>query len=181
MSHSQPKRPSPIQAGLAALLCLAVASARAEAAEAQVYECNQGGTVTFSETPCAGQERKVDIEYDRLSPTQSQDAQAAEQSAEDRAGAVAQADLLDTEILNVQQEIGRLQTERDARLAAMKQQRDIGGESLDQAAWLAQQNAQIASVYQDYSDRIVTATAKLSDLQAQRAALGGPAPGPGSQ
>jgi hypothetical protein len=168
----------PILVGLAASLCLVAGQAPAGEDQTQVYECNQGGTVVFSQEPCAGTERKVDIQYDQPSQAQTQGAEAAMGAEENQAGAVAQADLLDTQIQNLQQQISQLQIERDARLAEMKQQRNQGTEDLDQAAWLAQQNAQIESVYQDYNSRIVTATAQLNDLQARRAALGGPGPGP---
>ena len=165
----------------AALLCLTANIARAEEADAKMYECNQGGKITFSDQPCTGQERKIDIQYQQPGQTQAQDAQAAARQQEGEAGAVAEAELLDTEIVNAEQEITRLQTERDTRVAEMRQQMQAGTENLDKDAWLAQQDAQIESVYQDYSARIVNLNARLSDLQARRAALGGPVPGPGPQ
>ncbi len=182
MNLSVLNRPSRLRtlAGFAAVLSLAACVAGAEEVDDQVYECNQGGKITFSDQPCAGEERKVDIRYNEPNQAQTLEAQSADQAAE--AGAIAEADLLDTQILNTQKEISRLQTERSARLAEMKQQRDIGSEERDQAAWIASQNAQIESVYQDYTARIVTATARLDDLQARRAALSGPlAPGAGPQ
>jgi hypothetical protein len=161
----------------AALLCLIPNFGCAEEADAKMYECNQGGVVTFSDQPCAGQERKIDIQYEQPGQTQVQEAQAAAQQRDDQAGAVAEADLLNTEILNIQQEISRLQTERFARMAEMKKQIQGGTESLDKDAWLAQQRAQMESVYQDYTARIIDANSHLNDLQARLAALGGPVPG----
>ena len=165
----------------AALLCITANIGRAEEADAKMYECNQGGKITFSDQPCAGQARKIDIQYEQPGQTQAQDAQTAVRQQEGEAGAVAEADLLDTEILNAEKEVVRLQTERDARVAETRQQMQEGTESLDKDAWLAQQDAQIESVYEDYNARIVNANARLSDLQARRAALGGPVPGPGPQ
>lgn len=165
------------RAALAGFLCLAASAILAEVAEQQVYECNRDGAITFSQEPCAGQERTLDIEYDRPSRAQGEAAAAAAQGAQMQAGAIAQAAVLDREILASEERLTNLKIQRDARLAELKQQRDIGSETLDQAAWLAGMNQQIESVYQDYSDRIVAEDARLDELRAQRAALGDPAPG----
>jgi hypothetical protein len=161
---------------VAALLCLSAGGALAEEAKAPMYECNQGGQVTFSEEPCAGQERKIDVQYDEPSGNDAAAAQEAAQAEENAAGAVAQAAVLDAQILEKQQEIAQLRVERAARVAELRQRRFEGTEQLDQNAWQAQMTQQIASVYEDYSARIVNASADLSALQSQRAALGAPGP-----
>ena len=66
-------------------------------------------------------------------------------------------------------------------MAELKAQRDAGSENLDENTWLAQMNAKIESTYQDYTDQILTARTQLDALRARRAALGGPAGGPGPQ
>jgi hypothetical protein len=153
-----------------ALLCLA-AGAVAEAAVDRIYECDQGGTVTFSDQPCTGPEHIREVEYDQPSGSQTRDAVAGQED-EARSGAVAEASVLDTEILKTEQEISRLKIERTARLAEMREQRRLGSEDRDRAAWLQQMDQKMESTYQEYSARIITATERLNALNERRAALG---------
>jgi hypothetical protein len=162
---------------LIGLPCVA-ATAAANAAVDQMYECDQDGTVTFSDQPCTGPERIRDIQYDQPSGSQTNAAETVLQDENADSGAVAQADVLDTEILKTEQEISRLQIERTARLAEMREQRRLGSEDRDRAAWLQQMDQKMESTYQDYSARIITATDRLNELKARRAALGGGSPGP---
>ena len=127
----------------------------AEEAAVQVYECHQGGKVTFSETPCAGAERSVEVDYSRPNPAQARQADEAAFVADDRAGVVAQAAVLDAEILNLEQHISNLQTEREARVSALRDQLAQGTERLDSAAWEKGMNQQIVSTYNDLSDTIL--------------------------
>lgn len=161
-----------------ALPCLVTTPAHAEQADVKLYECTQGGSVTYSDRPCVGQERELEIRYQKPDQAQRQQAETEVQQQEATAGAVAEADLLDTEIRNLGQEILRLQAERDERLAEIQQQIFRGTESRDQAAWMAQQNAEIESVREDYDGRILDANTRLNDLQARRASLGTPPAGP---
>jgi hypothetical protein len=165
----------------AALLCLAINPARAEQAGVKMYECNEGGSVTYSDRPCVGQERELDIRYQRPDQVQEQRAETEVQQQEETAGVVAEAALLDTEIQNLGQEIVRLQAERDDRLAEIRQQILRGTESRDQAAWMAQQNAQVESIREDYDGRILDANTRLNGLQARRAGLAASPPAPGAQ
>jgi hypothetical protein len=162
--------------GLAGLVCVITIWSRADAADTQVYECNQDGTVTFSQTPCTGQEQKVDIQYDQSGQTGQVPTDAAASSAptfiEDRqADAVAEANLLDNQILQTEQQITRLQIEREAQVAALKQRLFTGTEDRDVTAWKMKLDQEIESVYQNYSARIVSENAKLDSLRARRAAL----------
>ncbi len=168
-------------AALLTLFCVVWNPALAREAEQRVYECNQGGQVIFSDQPCGGQERQLTLEYDQPSQAQIQESEAAAQSAEAAAGTAAEANLLDIEILNAEKVVSRLETERDAQVAELKAQRDAGSENLDENAWLAQMNARIESTYQDYTNQILAGRTQLDTLRARRAALGGPAGGPGSQ
>lgn len=157
---------------LIALLWLA-ATTVAEAAVDQMYECDQDGTVTFSDQPCTGPERIRDVEYDQPSgSSQTRNAEAAVQDEEAESGAVAQADVLNTEILKTEQQISRLEIERTTRLAEMREQRRLGSEDRNRAAWLQQMDQKMESTYQDYSAQIITATERLNELKARRAALG---------
>ena len=156
---------------LIALLWLS-ASAAAEAAVDQMYECDQDGTVTFSDQPCTGSERIRDVEYDQPGGNQTRNAEAALRDMEAESGAVAQASVLDTEILKTEQQISRLQIERTTRLAEMREQRRLGSEDRDRAAWLQQMDQKMESTYQDYSAQIITATERLNALKERRAALG---------
>jgi hypothetical protein len=166
----------------AALSCLGASLACAEDADVKMYECKQGGSITYSDRPCVGQERELDIRYQRPDQVQEQRAETEVQQQEETAGVVAEAALLDTEIQNLGQEIVRLQAERDDRLAEIRQQILRGTESRDQAAWMAQQNAQIESIREDYDGRILDANTRLNDLQARRAGLAASPPGgPGAQ
>jgi len=160
--------------GLALLIALLwlSASAVAEAAVDQMYECDQDGTVTFSDQPCTGPERIRDVEYDQPSGNQTRNAEAALQDEEAESGAVAQASVLDTEILKTEQQISRLQIERTTRLAEMREQRRLGSEDRDRAAWLQQMDQKMESTYQNYSAQIITATERLDALKERRAALG---------
>jgi len=160
---------------LLTLACL-LTGASTEAAVDQVYECNQDGTVTFSDEPCSGDEQVREVEYDPSPPDSNQNEPAQTsgnaQTTEDEASAIAQSRVLDTEILEAKQQISRLQIERTTRLAEMREQRRLGSEDRDRAAWLEQMDQKIESTYQDYSAQIITATARLNDLKARRAALG---------
>ncbi len=159
------------------LLCLIAAATLAAEVQKRVYECRQGGRVIFSDQPCGTQERQINLEYEAPSPAQEAEASAAVQAEEAAADQAAEANLLDTEILNGDKELARLETERDARVAALKAQRDAGSEGFDQNAWLSEMNAKIESTYQDYTNEIINARTRLDALRARRAALEGP---PGS-
>jgi hypothetical protein len=172
--------PIPIRGLVAAFMgCLAATvgtGSLAEETAVQMYECNQGGTVTFSDVPCAGMRRSVELDYSRPDAAQAQAAAAAAQAAEDRAGTRAQADLLDAEILNLEQRISNLQTERDARLAALNNQLAQGTESPDADAWQAAINQQILSVTNNYNDGILAQRKRLGELRTQRQGLTDPGP-----
>jgi hypothetical protein len=155
------------------LAALLAGQPAAEEAAVQVYECHQGGKVTFSEEPCVGTEQTVTIEYSRPDAAQVEDAAFAAQGAEAQAGAVAQAAVLDTEILNLEQQITNQQAERDARVAALRQQLAQGSDDPNPSAWQAAMNQQIDSTYQNYNDAILAERRRLDQLQAQRESLGG--------
>ena len=163
----------PFSLGLVAVLSLAVGGVAAGEADARMYECRQGGQLTFSDQPCAGQERTIDVPYEEPSASGAAAARQAVRAEENAVDAVAQAAVLDAQILDKQQEIARLQTERDAQVAQLQQQVFQGTENLDQNAWQAQMTQRIASVEESYNARIVAANAQLDALQSQRAALGG--------
>jgi hypothetical protein len=164
----------------AALWCLAAGPARAEQAGVKMYECKEGGSVTYSDRPCVGQERELDIRYQKPDQAQEQRIEAQAQQQEAGADVAAEAALLDTEIGNLGQEIVRLQAERDDRLAQIQQQILRGTQSRDQTAWMAQQNAQIESITEEYDGRILDANTRLNDLRARRAGLAASPPGPGA-
>ncbi|MGB5832957.1 MAG: DUF4124 domain-containing protein [Thiohalocapsa sp.] len=167
-------------ATLAALVCLAAVGTPTEAADAQVYKCKEDGKITFSQEPCAGQERKVDIQYDQPSEAQTEAAVSNAESQQAEAGTVAEARLLDDEIIQTEQQINRLRIERDARLGELQEQRFRGSENRDEAAWLGKMNQEIESADRDYSARIISETARLDSLRARRAALGAPNASSGS-
>jgi hypothetical protein len=148
----------------------------AEEAAVRMYECNQGGEITFSDVPCAGTERRVELDYAQPDPAQAQAAAVAAQAAEDRAGTLAQAQLLDAEVLNLEQHISNLEHERDARIGALRDQLAQGTENPDTDAWQAAINQQIRSATDNYSDSILAARARLDALRAERQALGGRPP-----
>ncbi len=155
------------------LAALPAGQPAAEEVAVPVYECHQGGEVTFSEAPCVGTEQTVSIDYSQPDAAQSEDAAFADQAAEAQAGAVAQAAVLDTEILNLEQQITNQQAERDARVAALRQQLAEGTEDPNQSAWEAAMNQQIDSTYNTYNDTILAERRRLDQLQAQRQSLGG--------
>lgn len=162
------RRPAP--ALLVGLLSIAAGPA-SEAAVEQLYECEQNGAVTFSDRPCTGEEHKRTLEFDQPSAAESSKAEADMRAKETASDALARTSVLDTEILKTEKHITHLRIERDARLAEMRQQRLLGSEDRDRAAWLNQMNQEMESVYQDYSAQIVAATERLNDLKARRAAL----------
>jgi hypothetical protein len=154
---------------LGALLALSVAPVPAEEAHTHLYECNQGSRVTYSDQPCGSAEKRVDVDYAR--PEAPQGAATAAAAAALQADRVAEAQLLDTEILNAEQRIGHLQIERDGRIAELRQERYAGTEDLDQQAWQAKMDQRIGAVAAEYQDNIDTEQARLAELQAERAAL----------
>jgi hypothetical protein len=162
-----------VRLGLAGLTCLSAIWSQADAADRQVYECKEDGKVTFSQMPCSGQERKVDVQYDQPGqvPTDSAPSTAPPEVEIRQADAVAEANLLDDQILHIEQQISRLQIERDARVAELRQQRVVGTENRDVTTWETKLDQEIESVYQHYSDRIISENAKLERLRDRRAAL----------
>lgn len=88
-----------------------------------------------------------------------------------QADAVAEANLLDDQILQTEQQITRLRIERDARVAEIRQQRFNVTEDRDVTAWEMKMDQEIKSVHQDYSARIVSENAQLDSLGARRAVL----------
>jgi hypothetical protein len=154
---------------LGALLALSIAPVPAEEAHTQLYKCNQDGRVTYSDQPCGSAEKRIDVDYAR--PEAPQGAATAAGDAEVQADRVAQAQLLDTEILKAEQRISRLQIERDGRIAELRRERYAGTEDLDQQAWQAKMDQRIGAVAAEYQDTIDTEQARLAELQAKRAAL----------
>lgn len=149
----------------------------AEEASMQVYECRQGDTVTYSGTPCGTQEQTMDLEYERPSPAA---ARAATQTAirqGEQAWNQAQATVLDNQILSAAQQVSDLETQREARVAALRNQLNQGTENPNPEAWQAGVQQQIQSTVQNYNDQILAVRQRLDQLKSQRAALG-PAPAP---
>lgn len=155
--------------GLGALAATLGPCVAAEEAAVQVYECRQDGKVMFSGTPCTdpdgdpvvdpgpARQQTLELDYARPAAAQLQQARQAAAVAEYRADTVAEAALLDTEILNLEQRISNLQTERDARVSAVPPE-------------------QVESVTDSYNDTILAERARLGELQARRASLGPAAP-----
>lgn len=161
---------------LGALLAICAAPSPAGEGEVKLYECNDKGIVTFSDQPCGARQQSIELEYERPDPAKAQGAAAAARANEAKAGQIAEAELLDTEILNTQERISRLETERDGRIAGLRQQRFAGTEALDQNAWQVEMNNQIGAVAAEYQTAIDTEQTRLADLQAKRAALPSPQP-----
>lgn len=174
MTRFEPFRHCRISASaLRAAVCLGLAGGNlALAADVQVYECVQNGQKTFSSQPCAGEERKLDVQFDQPNPA----AQAANAAALQQADAVAEANLLDNQILAAQQQVAQLGTERAATVAQINQEIWKGTEQLNADAWKAQKEAEAASVYQNYSNQIQAAQDRLNMLLARRAALNSSTP-----
>jgi hypothetical protein len=164
MTIHHPTRPASC---LAALLVLGAAPLAAGEAAVGVYECTKDGVTTFSDQPCGVGEKHIEVDYQRATPG----AGAAAQDAEAQAGAVAEAQVLDTEIVNIQQRISRLQNEQQSRIAELRRQRYAGTEQLDQKAWQAGIDAQIQAAANEYQSAIDRESARLAELQAKRAAL----------
>lgn len=165
--------------GLALGLLAVVFGPRAAAEEAsmQVYECRQGDTVTYSGAPCGAQEQTMDLQYERPSAAA---AQAATQTAirqGEKAWNQAQAVVLDNQILSTAQQASDLETQRDARVAALRNELNRGTENPNPDAWQAGLRQQIASTVQNYNNQILALRQQLDQLKSQRAALG-PAPAP---
>jgi hypothetical protein len=177
-------RPRLCALGLGALAATLSPRLMAGEGEMQVYECHQGGTVTFSGAPCAdplldlgpARQQTLELDYPRPDATQLRAAEQSAAALEQQAGRVAEADLLDTEILNLESRISNLETERDARVAALRDQLAQGTESTDTASWAAGLNQQIVSVTNNYNDTILAERARLNQLQGQRAFLGSVTP-----
>ncbi|WP_295456978.1 hypothetical protein [uncultured Thiodictyon sp.] len=172
---------------LAATLGLPLAAGEGEV---QVYECHQGGKVIFSGTPCtdpggdpvlepgSARQRTLELDYSRPSAGQVQQAEKSAAALERQTGVVAEAALLDTEILSLETRIANLQTERDVRVSALNAQLAQGATPNDTpASWAAGLNQQIIAVTNNFNDTILAERARLGELQARRAALG-PAPSP---
>jgi hypothetical protein len=157
---------------LGAILTLATAPLIAGQAAVGVYECTKNGVTTFSDQPCGPQEKHIEVDYQRAGPG----AGAAAQAAEGQAGVVAQAQLLDTEILNSQQRISRLQDAQRVRIAELRQAGFQGNEQLDAAAFRAQTDAEIQATANRYQIEIDQEASRLANLQARRAALPPPQP-----
>ncbi|WP_295393504.1 hypothetical protein [uncultured Thiodictyon sp.] len=171
---------------LAATLGLPLAAGEGEVA---VYECHQGGKVIFSGAPCTdpggdpvldpwpARQRRLEVEYSRPDAVQAQQAQQSAAAMEYQAGTVAEADLLDTEILNLETRIANLETERDVQVSALNGQLAQGaGPNETAASWAAGLNQQIISVTNNFNDTILGERTRLGELQARRASLGPAAP-----
>jgi len=165
---------------LIGFLCLITSATRAAEGQQRVYECRQGGHVIYSELPCGTEQQRLDVQYDEPSASREADIRAAARAEEQTADQTAQAKVLDDEILQGEKKLSRLATERDARVAALKAQRDVGSESRDLNAWLSDMNAKIESTYQRYTNEIIDVQARLDALRARRAALASP-PASGSE
>ncbi len=157
---------------LGALLALTAAPLIAGEAAVGVYECTRNGVTTFSDQPCGPGETHIEVDYQSAAPG----ADAAAQAAQSQAGAVAQAQVLDTEILNSRQHISRLQDAQRVRIAELRQARFQGNDQLDAAAFRAQMDAEIQATANRYQTEIDQEATRLADLQARRAALPPPQP-----
>jgi len=156
---------------LGVLLSLGVPPLLAEGAEKQVYECKNGDQVILSEEPCGANEQRLEVGYNPADNAEAAQAEGATKAEEAQASDVAEAELLDTEILNAQERITALEDERDARLAEIAKTTFSESEQLDEQAWKAQKEAAIQAVNTQYDGEIQTEQARLADLQTKRAAL----------
>jgi hypothetical protein len=161
------------------VLCLAAmpgAESAAAEVQQQVYKCNQGGQITFSQTPCAGQAQSVEVEYTQPDAAQAQQAAAQAQEEEGVAGAVAQAAVLDAQIQSMERRISDLETQRDAELTLLRAQLAAGTENPNPQAFQESMEAQIVATTENYDHEILQARTQLGELQAQREALAGGGP-----
>ena len=152
-------------------------SLAAENTTVRVYECQQGGTPSFSDEPCEGAGAATDrsIEVDYTQPDAAQSRAAAESLAvqEEQADKVADLDLLNADILSQQQRIKNLEMERDARIAALRRQLAEGTERLDKNVWESQIYQQIDTIQANYNDTIIGEQQHLAELNARRASMDG--------
>ena len=150
-------------------------SLAAENTAVRVYECKQGGNLSFSDEPCVGagaaNERSIEVEYTQPDTTQSRAATESDTAQEEQADQVADIALLDGDILSQQQRIKNLEMERDARIAELRRQLAEGTELLDKKAWESRIYQQIDTIQANYNDTIIDEQQHLAELNARRASL----------
>jgi len=176
MTHSIPKPVLPFAATLSALLAVS-AVVRAEEVKERVYECHRGGQVVFSSEPCGPDAETKTLDYAEPGRSATKEAIEAAQQEDTQASVTAQAELLDTEIVNAQNEVERLRVEQKERIYAWRQTMAEGTDQDDFNAWQAQMDAKLQAIETSYAQQIEDAEDKVDQLRSQRAALGSSDPG----
>lgn len=152
-------------------------SCAADNAAVRVYECKQGGTLSFSDAPCVGAgaatERSIEVDYTQPDAAQASAATESDAVQEKQADQVADIALLNADILSQQQRIKNLEMERDARTAELRRQLAEGTQLLDKNAWESRIYQQIDNIQANYNDTIIGEQQHLGELNARRASLEG--------
>lgn len=150
----------------AALLLAAVcAAAPADQAATGAYECREDSVPTFSDGPCQGDAREVEIDYDRPS---SADAEAAEDrldTQQQRGELYAERIALQREIARSEGRISDLRKDRDEELARLQETKHDDEARPSQALWNERQSGRQASLAARYRDEIAAEERRLERLR----------------
>ncbi len=128
----------------------------------QVYRCDIDGQVVFSQQPCAEdaellEERRSSHDAgreDTSPPSGARDDFSAAQSDSDDGQTFTQRVSLERRIATHQRSIRRLQSERDAQIADIRQRKSQAGNIATAETYTQSLTAQIESVNNSYASRI---------------------------
>ncbi len=146
-------------------LILALMAVPAGATDQQMYRCQDGDDVTFSQAPCGDNAREVSVEY--TEPSESEAAAASARAASQTAAArkAAAADDREQRIAAKEREIQDLKAERDRAVGELAVERQHGTEDRADDTYRLEKRVEMQGVMDDYNTRIEDLEAELSDLR----------------
>jgi hypothetical protein len=159
-------------------LMILAAMFAASVAQAQVYKCNEGGTVVFSDVPCAaGKGKEVSVRpATGLAPAAP--SVAAPVNSLNNPKAVLEQYERERKLRSVGYDIDQVerqlesdQKRLDAELNALKAKKAYASNNLAGATWVASISQEMLAVTQRYETKAAGDRAKLEKLRAERDSL----------
>ncbi len=139
----------------------------AQAADEQMYRCQDDDSVTFSQTPCGSDAQPVDIEYTEPTAAEASQASARAQETAAAADAAAADDERRQRIAATEREISELKQARDRTLGELAAERQRGTEDRADDTYRVEKRVEMQAVVDDYDTRIEELEGELSRLRAE--------------
>ena len=148
-------------------LLLAIAIAAIPAHAQQMYKCDQGGTVTFSEFPCGKNAKKIDVKPVAGETATVPLAAVAPAPQGGRSQALLDEMTRQRRIREIEYEIRNAENDMDAELEGLRRKKGNANNNLAGATWLTSISQEMQAVTAKWRGKIDQLNSQLAALRQQ--------------